>query len=627
MYDIIVVGGGHAGCEACLASANMGLKTILITGNLNMVGSMPCNPSIGGPAKGVVVREIDALGGYMGKNADLCQIQTKLLNSSKGPAVWALRFQEDKLLYVREMKKHLENTENLTLIEAIVEKLIIEDMTVKGVILENGKEIKAKKVILTTGTYLNSRILRGKVVTPEGPDNQKTSYGLSKQLNDLGFEIERLKTGTPARIYTNTINFSVTKIEPGDKEMRHFSFDPGYDSILNVNIPCYLTYTDKNLHNYILEHLSDSAMYGGVAEGVGPRYCPSIEDKIVRFKDKERHQIFFEPESLELDETYIQGFSTSMSQEVQDKMLHMLKGLENCKVKRYAYAIEYDAINPLNIYPTLETKIIKGLYTAGQINGTSGYEEAAGQGLIAGINASSSILDKKPLILKRDEAYIGVMIDDLVTKGTREPYRLLTSRAEYRLLLRHDNADLRLREYGYYYGLINEEKYNRFLAKKANISTYYQRFKENKIKLDYINNFLTLKNIEPIKESTTIYNLLKRPDISYKDILKICEDNKLYLDLKEVSYEVLEQIEISIKYEGYIAKTLTQAQKMHIYEDKKIPNDINYDKIGNIALEAREKLKKIKPQTIGQATRISGVNPADISVLIVYIEGNYGNIH
>ena len=627
MYDIIVVGGGHAGCEACLASANMGLKTILITGNLNMVGSMPCNPSIGGPAKGVVVREIDALGGYMGKNADLCQIQTKLLNSSKGPAVWALRFQEDKLLYVREMKKHLENTENLTLIEAIVEKLIIEDMTVKGVILENGKEIKAKKVILTTGTYLNSRILRGKVVTPEGPDNQRTSYGLSKQLNDLGFEIERLKTGTPARIYTNTINFSVTKIEPGDKEMRHFSFDPGYDSILNVNIPCYLTYTDKNLHNYILEHLSDSAMYGGVAEGVGPRYCPSIEDKIVRFKDKDRHQIFFEPESLELDETYIQGFSTSMSQEVQDKMLHMLKGLEKCKVKRYAYAIEYDAINPLNIYPTLETKIIKGLYTAGQINGTSGYEEAAGQGLIAGINASSSILDKKPLILKRDEAYIGVMIDDLVTKGTREPYRLLTSRAEYRLLLRHDNADLRLREYGYYYGLINEEKYNRFLAKKANISTYYQRFKENKIKLDYINNFLTLKNIEPIKESTTIYNLLKRPDISYKDILKICEDNKLYLDLKEVSYEVLEQIEISIKYEGYIAKTLTQAQKMHIYEDKKIPNDINYDKIGNIALEAREKLKKIKPQTIGQATRISGVNPADISVLIVYIEGNYGKIH
>ncbi len=627
MYDIIVVGGGHAGCEACLASANMGLKTILITGNLNMVGSMPCNPSIGGPAKGVVVREIDALGGYMGKNADLCQIQTKLLNSSKGPAVWALRFQEDKLLYVREMKKHLENTENLTLIEAIVEKLIIEDMTVKGVILEDGKEIKAKKVILTTGTYLNSRILRGKVVTPEGPDNQRTSYGLSKQLNDLGFEIERLKTGTPARIYTNTINFSVAKIEPGDKEMRHFSFDPGYDSILNVNIPCYLTYTDKNLHNYILEHLSDSAMYGGVAEGVGPRYCPSIEDKIVRFKDKDRHQIFFEPESLELDETYIQGFSTSMSQEVQDKMLHMLKGLENCKVKRYAYAIEYDAINPLNIYPTLETKIIKGLYTAGQINGTSGYEEAAGQGLIAGINASSSILDKKPLILKRDEAYIGVMIDDLVTKGTREPYRLLTSRAEYRLLLRHDNADLRLREYGYYYGLINEEKYNRFLAKKANISTYYQRFKENKIKLDYINNFLTLKNIEPIKESTTIYNLLKRPDISYKDILKICEDNKLYLDLKEVSYEVLEQIEISIKYEGYIAKTLTQAQKMHIYEDKKIPNDINYDKIGNIALEAREKLKKIKPQTIGQATRISGVNPADISVLIVYIEGNYGNIH
>lgn len=620
MYDIIIVGGGHAGCEAALAVAKMGLKALLVTGNLNMVGSMPCNPSIGGPAKGVVVREIDALGGYMGKNADLCQIQTKLLNSSKGPAVWALRFQEDKLLYVKEMKKHLENTENLTLKEAIVESLIIEGDEVKGVILEDGSELISKKVILTTGTYLNSRILRGKVISLEGPDSQRTSYGLSKQLNELGFEVQRLKTGTPARIYTDTIDFSATKLEPGDTKLRRFSFDPGYESILKVNVPCYLTYTDTKLHNYILEHLNDSAMYGGIVEGVGPRYCPSIEDKIVRFKDKDRHQIFLEPESLELDETYIQGFSTSMSVEVQDKMIHMLKGLENCKVKRYAYAIEYDAINPLNIYPTLETKIIKGLYTAGQINGTSGYEEAAGQGLIAGINAASSLIGKKPLILKRDEAYIGVMIDDLVTKGTKEPYRLLTSRAEYRLLLRHDNADLRLREYGYYYGLINEEQHEKFIKKKELIKNYLNLFKEYKIGLNYLNTYFVGQNF---KESSTIFNLLKRPDISCSDILNICKNNELYLDVINLDEEVLEQVEISIKYEGYISKTISQAEKMNIYENMLIPSSIDYDKVGNIALEAREKLKKIKPQTIGQATRISGVNPADISVLIIYIEANY----
>ena len=619
MYDIVVVGGGHAGCEAALAAANLGLNTTLVTGNLNMVASMPCNPSIGGPAKGIVVREIDALGGYMGKNADLCQIQTKLLNSSKGPAVQALRFQIDKLLYVKEMLKHLKATPNLTLVEALVESLIVTNGEVKGVILENGEKLEAKKVIITTGTYLNSRILRGKVVTQSGPDEQKTTFGISKQLALLGFPIVRLKTGTPARIYTSSIDFSKASVEAGSKEVLHFSHDEGYNSILNVNVDCYLIHTNQELHNYIIEHLTDSAMYGGVAEGVGPRYCPSIEDKIVRFKDKERHQLFLEPESLELDDTYIQGFSTSMSVEVQDKMLRMLPGFADCKVKRYAYAIEYDAIDPTYLYPTLETKLVKGLYTAGQINGTSGYEEAAGQGLMAGINASLSILGKEPLILKRDEAYIGVMIDDLVTKGTKEPYRLLTSRAEYRLLLRNDNADLRLREYGYKIGLISEEKYQKLLAKKEAIKTYLEKIKDIKIKKDYINNYYKDANV---LESQTVFNLLKRPEVNFNDIINIMNINNINNELKDLPKDVLEQIEIAIKYEGYIKKTIGQAKKMRSHESIIIPDNINYDDIHNIATEAKEKLKKIRPKTIGQAQRISGVNPVDITVLTIYIEGN-----
>ena len=619
MYDIVVVGGGHAGCEAALAAANLGLNTTLVTGNLNMAASMPCNPSIGGPAKGIVVREIDALGGYMGKNADLCQIQTKLLNSSKGPAVQALRFQIDKLLYVKEMLKHLKATPNLTLVEALVESLIVTNGEVKGVILENGEKLEAKKVIITTGTYLNSRILRGKVVTQSGPDEQKTTFGISKQLALLGFPIVRLKTGTPARIYTSSIDFSKASVEAGSKEVLHFSHDEGYNSILNVNVDCYLIHTNQELHNYIIEHLTDSAMYGGVAEGVGPRYCPSIEDKIVRFKDKERHQLFLEPESLELDDTYIQGFSTSMSVEVQDKMLRMLPGFADCKVKRYAYAIEYDAIDPTYLYPTLETKLVKGLYTAGQINGTSGYEEAAGQGLMAGINASLSILGKQPLILKRDEAYIGVMIDDLVTKGTKEPYRLLTSRAEYRLLLRNDNADLRLREYGYKIGLISEEKYQKLLAKKEAIKTYLEKIKDIKIKKDYINNYYKDANV---LESQTVFNLLKRPEVNFNDIINIMNINNINNELKDLPKDVLEQIEIAIKYEGYIKKTIEQAKKMRSHESIIIPDNINYDDIHNIATEAKEKLKKIRPKTIGQAQRISGVNPVDITVLTIYIEGN-----
>ncbi len=618
MYDVIVVGGGHAGCEACLATSKMGFKTLLITGNLNMVGSMPCNPSIGGPAKGVVVREIDALGGYMGKNADLCQIQTKMLNSSKGPAVRALRFQEDKILYMEMMKKHLEETPNLDLLEMYVEDLIIINDKAQGVILENGKEIFSKMVILTTGTYLDSRILRGHWTSKEGPDGEKTSKGLSQALRRLGFEIQRLKTGTPPRIKASTIDFSKTRLEPGDSMVWHYSFDEGYESILQKRIPCYLTYTNAEIHNLILDNLKESAMYGGVVEGVGPRYCPSIEDKIVKFKDKERHQIFFEPESLSLDQEYIQGFSTSMPVEIQDKMIRLLPGLENCEVIRYAYAIEYDAINPLEIKPNLETKRISNLFTAGQINGTSGYEEAAGQGLLAGINAGLKLKGEAPLILSRDEAYIGVMIDDLVTKGTQEPYRLLTSRAEYRLLLRHDNADLRLREYGFQVGLIDEEAYRRLVQKKNCIASYIQQFKEYKIKSsDKVNALLSKFGYSELSESISIYSLLKRPNIPYTILFEL----GLELDMTQPNlHEILEQVEIEIKYEGYIAKALLQANKMRNFDMKKIPVDIKYDLVDNIAIEAKEKLKKIRPETIGQASRISGVNPADISVLVVYID-------
>lgn len=618
MYDVVVVGGGHAGCEACLATSKMGFKTILITGNLDMVGSMPCNPSIGGPAKGVVVREIDALGGYMGKNADLCQIQTKMLNSSKGPAVRALRFQEDKLLYMKMMRKHLEETENLDLLECYVEDLIVENQQIKGVVLEDGRVITAKAVILTTGTYLDSRILRGHWTSKEGPDGQKTSKGISAALQGLGFEIQRLKTGTPPRIKASTIDFSKTKLEPGDDKTWRYSFDSGYDSLCGVRVPCYLTYTNQEIHKLILSNLKESAMYGGVVEGIGPRYCPSIEDKVVKFSDKERHQIFFEPESLSLDQEYIQGFSTSMPVEIQDKMIRMLPGLENCEVIRYAYAIEYDAINPLEIRPSLETKRIDGLFTAGQINGTSGYEEAAGQGLIAGINAGRKLQQQAPLILARDEAYIGVMIDDLVTKGTREPYRLLTSRAEYRLLLRHDNADLRLRSYGYESGLIDPVAYERLLLKKETIARLCQEFKEIKIKpTEHTNQILNEVQSSPISEGTSLYTLLKRPEVSYETIRRLYPE--LSVDYPDID-EVLEQVEIEIKYEGYISKALQQAQKMRGYDSKSIPETIDYDLVDNIAIEAREKLKRIRPITIGQASRISGVNPADISVLVVYIE-------
>lgn len=620
MTDIIVVGGGHAGCEAALACANIGYKTILVTGNLHMVGSMPCNPSIGGPAKGVVVREIDALGGYMGKNADLCQIQTKMLNQSKGPAVWALRFQEDKLLYSRQMLKHLKETKNLELMESYVVDLIVEQKTCRGVVLEDGTVLNSRAVILTTGTYLDSRILRGFWTSKEGPDGQKTSQGISQALRNCGFTIQRLKTGTPPRIRTSTIDFSQTSVEKGSAYPWRYSFDDGYDPILGVSVPCYLTYTNEEIHQLILKNLDKSSMYGGVVEGVGPRYCPSIEDKVVRFKDKERHQIFYEPESLELDEQYIQGFSTSMPVEIQDKMIRLLPGLQNCEVIRYAYAIEYDAIDPLELWPSLETKLVENLFTAGQINGTSGYEEAAAQGLIAGINACLKLGNKSPLILKRDEAYIGVMIDDLVTKGTREPYRLLTSRAEYRLLLRHDNADLRLRELGYQVGLITEKQYSALQNKKRNIAELTEEFKRIKVKPDKpINQILEKYQSSPIQEGTSLEVLIKRPELNYQVMLELLEASGLAFGCLYTE-DSLQQVEIHFKYEGYIKKSLEQAQKMRSYEDKQIPDSINYDCVDNIALEAREKLKKIQPRTIGQASRISGVNPADISVLVVYVE-------
>ena len=620
-FDVLVVGAGHAGCEAAIAPAKMGLKVALVTGNLNMTGSMPCNPSIGGPAKGVVVREIDALGGYMGKNSDLCQIQTKMLNMSKGPAVWALRFQEDKLLYKREMRRHLESVKGLTLIEALVTDLIVEDKQIKGIVTKDGQKIYSKTVILTTGTYLDSRILRGHWTSKEGPDGEPTDKGISEALRRCGFEIQRLKTGTPPRIKASTIDFSKASLEPGSDYVWHYSFDKGYDSLLNVKVPCYLTYTNKELHKLICDNLDESSMYGGVIEGIGPRYCPSIETKIVRFKDKERHQIFYEPESLELDQTYIGGFSTSMPVDVQDKMIRMLPGLENCEVIRYSYAIEYDAINPLELWPSLETKVVKNLFTAGQINGTSGYEEAAGQGIIAGINAGLKVLGKDPLILRRDEAYIGVMIDDLVTKGTNEPYRLLTSRAEYRLLLRHDNADLRLRHKGYLVGTISEEQEERLNKKEAAIAKLMKDFNDIKIKPMFADPILKELGESLLTESLSLASLIKRANVGYKDIKEMLNAQGVTLDIDYDDLdEVLLEVEINFKYDGYIRKSLEQSQRMRANEDKEIPDNIDYDLVDNIALEAREKLKKVMPKTIGQASRISGVNPADISVLMVYCE-------
>lgn len=618
-YEIIVVGGGHAGCEAALASSRKNHKTLLITGSIKNIADMPCNPSIGGPAKGIVVREIDALGGEMGRNADKGAIQVKMLNTKKGPAVQALRAQEDKSIYPQEMLKTLNNQENLEIMESLVEHLIVEDGKIKGVILENGEKIEAQAVILTTGTYLKGMILMGSEKNPGGPHGERDSKFLSDDLRNLGFNILRLKTGTPPRIDKQSINYEETSIESGDDRELTFSFDNTAYYDYKKQIPCHLIYTTQETHKIIKEHLKESSMYGGYVEGIGPRYCPSIEDKVVRFADKERHQLFLEPESNNKEDNeygntiYIQGFSTSMPKNIQEEMVHSLPGLKNAKILKYAYAIEYDAIDSKQLKQSLETKLVEGLYTAGQINGTSGYEEAAGQGLIAGINAALKLENKEPLILKRNESYIGVLIDDLVTKGVKDPYRLLTSRAEYRLLLRHDNADIRLRDYGYKIGLISEEKYKEFNQKKENIEMVYKILKETRITpKKEVNDYLEEIGSSTLKDGMSLYDLLKRPEISMENI-------KHFINL-DYNYDVLEQVEINTRYEGYIKKANKEAEKMLDLEKKVIPNDIDYDNVPNIASEARQKLKEIKPTTIAQALRISGVNPADISILMVYLK-------
>ena len=612
-YEVVVVGGGHAGCEACLATARKGHRTVLVTGNFKNVGDMPCNPSIGGPAKGIFVREIDALGGEMAKVIDSSSLQMKLLNTKKGPAVQALRAQADKITYPKMMQEAIQKQENLDVIESLVENLIVEDHKVCGVVLEDGRKIRSKIVILTTGTYLKASILVGSEKTSSGPHGERPSHFLSDHLKELGFRIQRLKTGTPPRIERSSIDFSKASLEPGDSVLHTFSFDEEPKYKVEDQLPCYLIYTNQKTHDIIKAHLNESSMYGGYVSGVGPRYCPSIEDKVVRFADKERHQLFLEPESRYFDDIYIQGFSTSMPHSVQEEMVHSLEGLEHAKILRYAYAIEYDAIDPLQLQPSLETKLIEGLFTAGQINGTSGYEEAAAQGLMAGINASLKLEGKAPLILKRNEAYIGVLIDDLVTKGTKEPYRMLTSRAEYRLLLRHDNADLRLRDYGYQVGLIDEERYQKFLTKKKNIDECIQLLKDTKVTPTKENNeYLASLSSAPILDGVSLLNLLKRPEIKIVDL-------KHFIDLP-YSEDILEQVEITVKYEGYINKELKEANRMMSLENILIPSDIDYQKIVNIASEARQKLELVRPISIGQASRISGVNPADIAVLTVYLK-------
>ncbi len=612
-FDVIVVGAGHAGVEAGLASGRMGAKTLMLTINLDMVAFMPCNPSVGGPAKGVVVREIDALGGEMGRNTDKTYIQMRMLNTGKGPAVRALRAQADKWDYQHEMKHTIEKEENITLRQGLVDRLVIEDGVCKGVITNSGAIYYAKTVVITTGTFSRGEIIVGELRYSSGPNNQQPSVKLSEHLEELGFELRRFKTGTPPRVKSSTIDYSKTEEQPGDDHPRAFSFDTV--EMLLDQLPCWLTYTNETTHEIIQANLHRSPMFTATKKGTGARYCPSIEDKIVRFSDKPRHQIFLEPEGKNTEEVYVQGLSTSLPEEVQREMLRTIPGLENVEMMRVGYAIEYDAVMPDQLWPSLETKLVEGLFTAGQINGTSGYEEAAGQGLMAGINAARKVFAKELVILGRDQAYIGVLIDDLVTKGTEEPYRLLTSRAEYRLLLRHDNADLRLTEIGHEIGLISDERYERFLAKQSAIEAEKERLQKTRIKpTAEVQAMLKEIGSGELKDGILAADLLRRPEITYDKIAQIVSRETFVTD------EIAEQVEIQIKYEGYIQKSNLQVEKMKRMEDKKIPENIDYDAISGLATEALEKLKKIEPLSIAQASRISGVNPADISILLVYIE-------